>query len=75
MYVELQDGLAMCDLPLETQVVQLMAAVERIQHELIDLRMAQRKALLEELAGLERPLVEQGVIAQRTRPRLGHDNG
>lgn len=65
----------MCDLPLETQVVELQAAVERIQHELIDLRMAQRKALLEELAGLERPLVEQGVIAQRTRPRRDYEAG
>jgi len=55
--------------PVEARVEALQAAVEAIQQELVELRMNQRKALLEELAGLERPLVEQGVIAQRTRPR------
>jgi hypothetical protein len=52
----------------EAQVEQLQQQVAAIQRELVELRMSQRKALLEELAGLERPLVEQGVIAERTRP-------
>lgn len=59
----------MCDdVPVEQIVVSLQMQVAAIQRELVELRMAQRKALLEELAGLERPLVEQGVIARRTRP-------
>lgn len=58
--------------PAESPAAQEMAwfrrELESIRRELVDLRMSQRKALLEELAGIERPLVEQGVIAQRTRP-------
>lgn len=53
--------------PVEERVDALQAAVEAIQRELVDLRMGQRKALLEELAALENPLVEQGVIGERTR--------
>ena len=59
----------MCDNTiLERQVVELKQEVDGLRRELVDLRMGQRKALLEELAYLERPLVDQGVIAQRTKP-------
>lgn len=54
------------------ELARLSAAVAALQRELVELRMGQRKALLEELAALENPLVEQGVIAARTRrPRHG----
>jgi hypothetical protein len=52
----------------EEQVVSLWEVVEGLRQELIELRMDRRKVMLEELARLEEPLVEQGVIAQRTRP-------
>ena len=59
----------MCDeQPIERQVAELTARVERLTAEIVDLRMAQRKVVLEELASLERPLIEAGVIHQRTRP-------
>lgn len=51
----------------EEQIVSLWQEVESLRRELVDLRMGQRKALLEELAALENPLVEQGVIGERTR--------
>lgn len=54
--------------PVEARFEALQQQVAAIQRELVELRMSQRKALLEELAGLERPLVEQGVIGERTRP-------
>lgn len=53
--------------PVEEQIVSLWQEVESLRRELVDLRMGQRKALLEELAALENPLVEQGVIGERTR--------
>lgn len=53
--------------PVEEQIVSLRQEVESLRRELVDLRMGQRKALLEELAALENPLVEQGVIGERTR--------
>lgn len=52
----------------ERELAQLRGAVEAIQRDLVELRMGQRKALLEELAALENPLVERGIIARRTRP-------
>jgi hypothetical protein len=52
---------------MEAEIVSLWAVVNDLRQELVELRMGQRKALLEELAALERPLVEQGVLAQRTR--------
>ena len=52
----------------EEQFVSLWEVVEGLRQELIELRMDRRKVMLEELARLEEPLVEQGVIAQRTRP-------
>ena len=56
-------------LPVEQQLVSLWQEVESLRRELVEMRMGQRKALLEELASLEDPLAEQGVLAQRTRPR------
>lgn len=54
------------------ELARLSAAVAALQRELVELRMGQRKALLEELAALENPLVEQGVLTGRTRqPRHG----
>lgn len=64
--------------PVEAEIVSLWAVVNDLRQEihelrqgqreeLNDLRMGQRKALLEELAALENPLVEQGVLARRTR--------
>lgn len=53
--------------PVEARVEALQVAVDELRREIVELRMSQRKALLEELAGLERPLVEQGVIGERTR--------
>lgn len=52
----------------EQEIVSLWEVVEGLKQELIELRMDRRKVMLEELARLEEPLVEQGVIAQRTRP-------
>ena len=58
----------------EEQVVSLWVVVESLRQELVDLRMDRRKVMLEELARLEEPLVEQGVIARRTRePRHRRD--
>ncbi len=65
--------------PMEAEIVSLWAVVNDLREELrelregqreelTELRMGQRKAVLEELAAFERPLVEQGVLAQRTRP-------
>lgn len=54
--------------PVDARYEQLKQELAELRREMVELRMSQRKALLEELAGLERPLVEQGVIAQRTRP-------
>lgn len=60
----------------EREIAQLRGAVEAIQRELVEMRMGQRKALLEELAALENPLVERGIIARRTRPpRHGENSG
>lgn len=53
--------------PVEARVEALQVAVDELRRQLVDLRMGQRKALLEELAALENPLVEQGVIGERTR--------
>lgn len=50
------------------EVVRLREEVEGLRRELVELRMDRRKVMLEELARLEEPLVEQGVIAGRTRP-------
>lgn len=52
----------------EQEVEWLRGQLAIIRQELVDLRMGQRKVLLEELAMHENPLIEQGVIAQRTRP-------
>ena len=46
----------------------LRQEIQSQRQELVDLRMDRRKVMLEELARLEEPLVERGVIAQRTRP-------
>lgn len=53
--------------PVEAEIVSLWAVVDELRQELVELRMGTRKALLEELAALENPLVEQGVLARRTR--------
>lgn len=45
----------------------LRQEIQSQRQELVDLRMDRRKVMLEELASLEEPLVEQGVIAKRTR--------
>lgn len=50
------------------EMARLRGELESIRRELVELRMDKRKVILEELARLEEPLVEQGVIAQRTRP-------
>lgn len=51
----------------EREIVSLWEVVEGLRQELVDLRMDRRKVMLEELARLEELLVEQGVIAKRTR--------
>ncbi len=50
------------------EIVSLWEVVNGLRQELVELRMDRRKVMLEELARLEEPLVEQGVIAGRTRP-------
>jgi len=53
----------------------LRGELESIRRELVDLRMDKRKVILEELARLEEPLIEQGVLAQRTRPPRHRSGG
>lgn len=62
---------------LAQEVALLRQEVARLDQELVALRMDRRKVMLEELARLEEPLVEMGVIARRTRePRhRGSDGG
>jgi hypothetical protein len=54
---------------IEQQMTALSQVVADIQRELIDLRMVRRKVMLEELARLEEPLIEMGVLSHRTRPQ------